>query len=486
MLAGVALLIVFGSMATLAIWRASSDRHDHAAFEHRSRAVSSLQEARAQFYLSGALLTAAALSEEPLPFIASYRDAEQAGETSLQLAEDEFAAESDPQALSAVQGVDGRFKQLSPTLDALIAIALSSDAQTARNLAFEYFPKLWPSVGPILDDLGELVQVEQAKLANATADANRKANTSLWLLVSFGIAGFLIALAMLANLIQSVVRPLASLQRSVRAVTSGDMESRAEVFGPQEVASLATDFNEMVSRLNDGAALMRHRLDVESAVGRTSALLDTAEDADRGLNSALQILAKAVDAEHAYIFMFKDGNTKMDNTHEWNAAGMIAAKDRFSDLDCATYGWWVGKLLHNEEVVVHDLSQLPPEAAAERAILEKMRAKCALAVPFGPSGKPAGFIGFGDTRRESLVARRGHSSAPPGFRDHLLIHQPSQCSAGAAPERGAFPFVERCRAHRHLPDRRYGRNRLLQRPPERDGRQVLRSGTLVGRGHSSR
>jgi len=397
-LAGVALLIVFGGMAVLAIWRTGSDRGEHAALERRSGAVAALQEARAQLYLSGTLLALAVLSEDPVPLVNSYGNAVSQGQAYLQDAETALLAESDPQALAALQGLNDQLDQLRPTLDALITVGLTSDKDTVQRLAAEYLPQVWPAASQILIDLGQLARVEQAKLTEAGAEANKEADTSLWLMVMTGIAGFLVAVAVLANLIRSVVRPLASLQRSVRAVASGDMESRAKVSGPQEVASLATDFNAMIVQLNGATEQMRHRLDVESAVARTSALLDNAQDIDAGLNTVLKTLAEAVDAEHAYIFMFKDGNTRMDNTHEWNAVGKSPPRDRFVGVDCATYGWWVGRLMRNEEVVLHDLSQLPAEATAERALLEGIGAKCALAVPFGASGKPDGFIGFGDTR----------------------------------------------------------------------------------------
>ena len=398
LLAGVALLVIFGGMAVVAIWRTSSDRAEHAALNQKSRAAAALQEARAQFYLASTLLPLAAVSEDPVPLINSYRDAMAQGESSLREAEAAFAAENDLQALTALQGLNDQLDQLRPTLDALINVGLNSGtADFLQRLDSEYLPQVWPAASQILTELGQLARVEQAKLTEAAAEANDDADITLWLMVTFGIAGFLLALGVLINLIQSVVGPLASLQRSVRAVASGDMESRAKVSGPLEVASLATDFNTMILQLNAATEQMRHRLDVESAVAHTSALLDTAEDIDEGLNNALKTLAGAVDAAHAYIFMFKDGLTKMDNTHEWNADARLPPRGRFVDVDCTTYAWWVDKLIRNEEVIIHDISQLPPQAAAERALLERIGSKCALAVPFGPAGKPDGFIGFGDT-----------------------------------------------------------------------------------------
>ena len=46
----------------------------------------------------------------------------------------------------------------------------------------------------------------------------------------------------------SVVRPLAALRTSARAVAAGDLETRTTMAGPEEVASLARDFNEMVAQ----------------------------------------------------------------------------------------------------------------------------------------------------------------------------------------------------------------------------------------------
>jgi PAS domain S-box-containing protein len=398
-MAGVALLIIFSGMAVLAIWRTGSDRDQHAALDRKSHAVADLQEARAQFYYSATLLTLAAISDEPVALINSYTNAIAQGEAALQEAKADFLAGNDAEASAAVEALDTQLSQLRPTLDALIAVGLNSNtAEFVQRLDSEYLPQVWPPASQLLLDLGQLSLEEQAKLSEASANANAEADTSLWLLVMFGVAGFMLTLAVLANLIQSVVGPLASLQRGVRGVASGDMESRAEVSGPLEVASLATDFNTMIVQLNAAAEQMRHRLEVESAVARTSALLAGAGNIDEGLNGALKTLAEAVDAEHAYIFMFKDGLTKMGNTHEWNIAAMSPERGRFADVDCATYAWWVGKLTRNEEVVINDLSQLPPEATPERDLLERMGCKCALAVPFGPGGNPDGFIGFGDKR----------------------------------------------------------------------------------------
>lgn len=152
-------------------------------------------------------------------------------------------AEDDPNIRVMLDDVDQEREQLLPAIDRVISLALVSDTATGMALATEAQLELWPMATALIDDLAGLATAEQEELAAQSVDANRDANTSLWLMIGFGTTGFLTAILVLAVLTGSVLRPLASLQRSVQAVMSGNLRSRASVSGPQEVASLAYDFN---------------------------------------------------------------------------------------------------------------------------------------------------------------------------------------------------------------------------------------------------
>ena len=94
--------------------------------------------------------------------------------------------------------------------------------------------------------LDRLVREQQDDYAAAASAANRAADVNLWLLVGIMVATAAAACATVAALLLPVLRPLASLQASVRAIASGDLGTRARAYGPEEVASLARDFNQMV------------------------------------------------------------------------------------------------------------------------------------------------------------------------------------------------------------------------------------------------
>jgi len=82
-------------------------------------------------------------------------------------------------------------------------------------------------------------------------------DVTLWLVIGLSAGAFVMFAATLAVLIRSTVRPLAALQASARAIAAGDPEARAKVAGPEEVASLARDFNAMTDALAGKAEALR-------------------------------------------------------------------------------------------------------------------------------------------------------------------------------------------------------------------------------------
>ena len=105
----------------------------------------------------------------------------------------------------------------------------------------------------------------------ATAAVDRAPGTTLWLLIGLSAAAFLVAAGAVAMVIVSVVRPLAALRASARAIAAGDVEARAKVRGPEEVASLARDFNAMTDALS---AKAKEYIDTTNLTGVTILRVD--------------------------------------------------------------------------------------------------------------------------------------------------------------------------------------------------------------------
>ena len=85
-------------------------------------------------------------------------------------------------------------------------------------------------------------------------DDARGDTRSTTILVAIGLAGALLAaLILFSGLINSMRAPLARLVDGARRLAGGDLETRVEVGGPVEIATLGQAFNEMASALERDA-----------------------------------------------------------------------------------------------------------------------------------------------------------------------------------------------------------------------------------------
>jgi len=246
--ASLTLLLFLVSVAIVATWRTQSDGSQREALEQRAAVVAALENARAQFYRGATLLTAAVFAEDAVPFTDSYRQAQDVGDSSLEKARSGLIAIGETDQIAALDSFAEQMGQVREDVDAVLVFSVTADRPTRVELGLQYYPQLWPRVDAMMGDLGALSSEQQAELVAAGAAADRASDTTLTLLIGFSMFAFLGGAATLSVLVVSVVRPLASLQESARAVASGNLEARAKVAGPEEVASLARDFNEMVAQ----------------------------------------------------------------------------------------------------------------------------------------------------------------------------------------------------------------------------------------------
>jgi diguanylate cyclase (GGDEF)-like protein/PAS domain S-box-containing protein len=248
-LAGVVLVILLASVATLAVWRVRDDQQRHHALEQTSAAATTLEHAQAQFWQSQATLAALILLGDP-SLADSYHDVVASLEQNLSQARASALAEGKADEVSALDDLTGRISHYTEQVNTALPIVLEASTETRVMAAASTMSGMVSETEAIIADLEELVEAHDRDAIAATAAADRAANATLWLLTGFGTAAFLVAIGTIAMFIVSVVRPLAALRASARAITSGEPKARAKIAGPEEVASLARDFNEMTDALS--------------------------------------------------------------------------------------------------------------------------------------------------------------------------------------------------------------------------------------------
>ena len=115
---------------------------------------------------------------------------------------------------------------------------------------------------------------------------------------------------------------------------------------------------------------------------------------DKEINNLLKTVGEYSNADRSYVFIFREDDKIMDNTHEWCAKDVTPEIDNLQNQASDIFQWWMSKLYKNEIVHIKDVSKLPKEATAERKILESQGIKSILEIPLNIFGKLIGFMGL--------------------------------------------------------------------------------------------
>jgi GAF domain-containing protein len=90
----------------------------------------------------------------------------------------------------------------------------------------------------------------------------------------------------------------------------------------------------------------------------------------------------------------------MSNIHEWCARGIEPQMGKLQDCPVDVAPWWIDTLLSAGEIVIPQVSRMPPEAAAEQGVLESQGIRSLLVVGFRRNGCLAGYVGFDSVHEE--------------------------------------------------------------------------------------
>ncbi|MEA3546406.1 MAG: EAL domain-containing protein [Thermodesulfobacteriota bacterium] len=137
---------------------------------------------------------------------------------------------------------------------------------------------------------------------------------------------------------------------------------------------------------------------MERVLSSIAARLANCADGDKAIHASLAEIGGLVDADRAYVFLLRENGELMDNTHEWCATGVAGEIENLQGLPADSLPWFMEKLRKGIAFQVADVSMLPPEAEAERAILEAQNIRSCLIMPMNTNEKLTGFIGFDNIR----------------------------------------------------------------------------------------
>ena len=239
-------MLLMAGMVTVASWRVRDDQSRHQSLERSARTVAALEQAHTTFFEEIAIVAALVWVRDP-GLATLYGGAVEELKQDLSLAQREALAAGDSRLTARLGFLMQRITRLDQQLGPIAPALLGPDPDEAIDIALAGMGPAQSETYLIRDVLENLVAEEQKEFAAKRAAADHSADVTLMLVTAFGAVALVGGIATIVTLMALVVQPLASLRKSVRAITSGDLQTRAEVSGPEEVTSLAQDFNEMVS-----------------------------------------------------------------------------------------------------------------------------------------------------------------------------------------------------------------------------------------------
>ncbi|MFO8010197.1 MAG: PAS domain S-box protein [Dehalococcoidia bacterium] len=145
---------------------------------------------------------------------------------------------------------------------------------------------------------------------------------------------------------------------------------------------------------------LRHRLQLEETIATISSRFTGIADVDKAIMDSLRDTGDLTGADRAYVFLTRKKGEIIDNTHEWCREGVIPQIDGLKNIDCDTFPWWIEKMKAMEPIEVVDVTSMPPEAAAERELVESQDIKSFVMLPIQLSGQWSGFIGLDNISSE--------------------------------------------------------------------------------------
>jgi signal transduction histidine kinase len=124
------------------------------------------------------------------------------------------------------------------------------------------------------------------------------------------------------------------------------------------------------------------------------------------LERALAVIGEHRGADRAYLFEMDETKGTGHNTLEWVAKGEKRFKEELQDMDAEMFPWWMRTLREQGLISIPEVSELPPEAAMERELLEREGVRSVAIVALTIERQLLGFLGFDFSRQRSDPAER--------------------------------------------------------------------------------
>jgi len=174
-----------------------------------------------------------------------FRDSIVRAETYIQNAQELQTDPADSQTLATLGEIAKDVNEISMAGEAVFLLTEANQFEQAGSVRSQ-IEDLIANLEPML---AELSNEQQRQIDLALASITDDDPLLLWALLGLAGLTLVVSVSSAVLLMRSVLRPLASIQASVRAIASGDVATRPQISGSPEFESLARDLDRMTVAL---------------------------------------------------------------------------------------------------------------------------------------------------------------------------------------------------------------------------------------------
>lgn len=121
-------------------------------------------------------------------------------------------------------------------------------------------------------------------------------------------------------------------------------------------------------------------------------------DKEDAIREALQLLLNFFNADWVYVASFEKDHRSANFLYEVTSPWVKTSKEDASELLYETIPWMIDALSFGQDIILHDIGDLPPDAHADRELFKKQGLLSMLVIPLSFHGKISGFSGFDSIR----------------------------------------------------------------------------------------
>ena len=122
---------------------------------------------------------------------------------------------------------------------------------------------------------------------------------------------------------------------------------------------------------------------------------------DEGIQNGLQAIGQFAHIDRSYVFLLREDDQTIDNTHEWCAPGIGPETENLQGISLAEELPWLGTQMRQlRDIHVPRVGDLPPEAALEQSHFQAQGIQSLVVVPMISDGSLRGFLGFDSVSEE--------------------------------------------------------------------------------------